>query len=96
MRLKDSMLVGIPAGLIGPFLGMLVFYFYHFSHASFTEFFALASAKNLLSPLLSLCAVINLGVFYGFIYFNYLYSARGVILSTLVYGLVIVSLKFIY
>jgi len=94
MRLKDSIWLGLPAGLIGPLVGILSFYFVKFGHASITEFFELAASKNLLSPLLSLCAIINLGVFYGFIQLNYLYSARGVILSTFVYGLIIIALKF--
>ena len=95
MKLKDHLLLGIPAGLIGPIIGILCFYYYKFSHAPLMEFFNMASEKNLLSPLLSLCAVINLGIFYLFIQANYLYSARGVILSTFVYGLMIIAMKFL-
>jgi len=56
----------------------------------------MAAAQNLLSPLLSLCAVINLGVFFLFIKINYLQTARGIILSTFLYGLLIVGLKFVF
>lgn len=95
MKLKDHILLGIPAGLIGPVLGVLGFYFYKFNQSPFMDFFSMAAEKNLLSPLLSLCAIINLGIFYLFIQANYLYSARGVILSTFVYGLVIIGMKFL-
>jgi hypothetical protein len=56
----------------------------------------MAARENLLSPLLSLCAIINLGVFFMFIRINHLHSARGVILSTFIYGVTIVALKFIF
>lgn len=96
MKLKDSILLGIPVGLIGPVIGVLVFYFVNFSTSNFSNFFRMAAAQNLLSPLLSLCALINLGVFFLFIKINYLQTARGIILSTFLYGLVIVGLKFVF
>ena len=96
MKLKDSILLGIPVGLIGPVIGVLVFYFVNFSTSNISNFFRMAAAQNLLSPLLSLCAVINLGVFFLFIKINYLQTARGIILSTFLYGLVIVGLKFVF
>lgn len=95
MKLKDSMLLGIPAGLLGPTLGILIFYFINFTGDSFSAFIDASVKEKLLSPLLSLSAVINLGIFYLFIHFEYYYAARGVILSTLLYGLVIVILKFV-
>jgi hypothetical protein len=95
MKIKDSLLVGIPAGLLGPTLGILIFYFANFTDDSLATFIELSVKEKMLSPLLSLCAVINLGIFYLFLQFEYYYSARGVILSTLLYGLVIVVLKFV-
>lgn len=96
MKLKDSILLGILVGLIGPVIGVLVFYFVNFSTSNISNFFSMAAAQNLLSPLLSLCAVINLGVFFLFIKINYLQTARGIILSTFLYGLLIVGLKFVF
>jgi hypothetical protein len=96
MKLKDSLILGILAGLIGPVVGVLVFYFVNFSNSEFSSFFRMAAAQNLLSPLLSLCAVINLGVFFLFIRVNHLYSARGIIISTFLYGLIIIGLKFVF
>lgn len=96
MKLKDSLLLGIPAGLVGPVVGVLVFYFVNFSNSEFGSFFRMAAEQNLLSPLLSLCAVINLGIFFLFIRINHLHSARGIILSTFLYGIVIIGLKFVF
>ncbi len=96
MKLKDSLLLGIPTGLVGPVVGVLVFYFVNFSTSNFSSFFRMAAEQNLLSPLLSLCAVINLGIFFLFIRINHLHSARGIILSTFLYGIVIIGLKFVF
>lgn len=96
MRLKDNTWLGMLAGMIGPVIGILIFYVINFRHSAFTQFFVMAARENLLSPLLSLCAIINLGVFFMFIRINHLHSARGVILSTFMYGVTIVALKFIF
>lgn len=95
MRLRDHTLTGILAGLTGPVIGILVFYFVNFRSSPILQFFEMAARQNLLSPLLSLCAVINLGIFFLFIKADRLNSARGVILSTFVYGVLIVVFKFL-
>lgn len=95
MRLKDHTLIGILAGLTGPVIGILIFYFLNFRTSPFLQFFQMAAKQNLLSPLLSLCAVINLGVFFLFIKSDKLNCARGVIFSTFIYGVVIVIFKFL-
>lgn len=95
MKLKDSIWIGIICGLIAPSIGMAIFYYTNFSQESFQAFIDLTIEGKILSPLLSLCAVINLGVFYLFIHFENYNTARGIILSTLLYGIVIVVLKFV-
>lgn len=95
MRLKDNLFLGLIAGLIGPVIGIAIFYLVNFSHSPVLQFFKMAARQNLLSPLLSLCAIINLGVFFLFIKINHLHSARGVIISTFLYGVTIVLFKFV-
>ena len=95
MKIKDSVLIGIICGLAAPSIGMLIFYYTNYSYESFESFIDLTIEGKILSPLLSLCAVINLGVFYLFIHFEHYYTARGIILSTMLYGIVIVVLKFV-
>ncbi len=96
MRLKDNTGLGMLAGMLGPIIGILIFYVVNFRHSAITQFFAMAARENLLSPLLSLCAILNLGIFFLFIRINHLHSARGVILSTFIYGVTIVALKFVF
>lgn len=95
MKLKDNLLLGLIAGLIGPVIGIAIFYFVNFSHSPVLQFFRMAARQNLLSPLLSLCAILNLGIFFLFIKVNHLHSARGVIISTFLYGIMIVIFKFL-
>lgn len=96
MKLKDNIMVGISAGTLAPVIGVLSFYLANFRHSALALFAKMAVEQNLLSPLLSLCAVINLGVFFLFVRLNHLHAARGVILATFLYGIVIIGMKFVY
>ena len=91
----DNFWLGTLAGLLSPSIGILLFYYSNFNNEDLRTFLELSVRQKLLSPLLSLCAVVNLAVFYLFIHFEKYYSARGVIFSTFFYGLIIVILKFV-
>lgn len=95
IKFPDKLSLGILLGLLGPFLALMGFYVVKFSSIPFVEFLKTAFDKGMLSPLLSLCAIVNLGLFYLLLQTNRLYAARGVILSTIVIGFVIVMLKFV-
>jgi hypothetical protein len=94
INLKDNLIIGILIGLLSPSIGILLFYYFNFQTTELRDFLDLSVKEKILSPLLSLCCVINLGVFYLFIQFDKYLSARGIILSTFLYGFVIVLLKF--
>ncbi len=91
----DNFWLGTFVGLLSPTIGILLFYYSNFYNEELRSFLELSVRQKLLSPLLSLCAVINLAVFYLFIHFERYFSARGVIFATFFYGLVIVILKFV-
>jgi hypothetical protein len=95
MNKYDKLYIGIITGIIAPLIGVIIFYLINFSSETILNFLTESVKNKLLSPLLSLCAIINLGLFYLYLHFNYLYNARGVILSTLIFGLVIVIIKFV-
>lgn len=92
--MKDNFFIGLFFGLLAPTLGILGFYLFNFSDKSLVEFLELSVSEKLLSPLLSLSCVINLGVFYAFIHYEKYAISKGIIFSTFVYGFVIVVLKF--
>lgn len=90
----DHVFLGFLLGVISPSIAILIFYYINFSTSDLGSFLNLSVKEKLLSPLLSLCLVVNLGVFYLFIHFEKLFSARGVILATFLFGFIIVLLKF--
>ena len=90
----DHQFIGLILGLLAPTLGIIIFFYSKFSESNLSEFLTISIQEKMLSPLLSLCAVINLAVFYLFIQFDKLQTAKGIILATFIYGLAIVLLKF--
>lgn len=90
----DHLIIGLILGLLAPTLGILIFFYSKFSESNLSEFLTVSIQEKMLSPLLSLCAVINLAVFYLFIQIDKLQTAKGIILATFIYGLAIVLLKF--
>jgi hypothetical protein len=96
MQIKqlDHVFLGFLLGVIAPSIAILIFYYLNFSTSDLGSFLNLSVKEKLLSPLLSLCLIVNLGVFYLFIHFEKLFSARGVILATFLFGFIIVLLKF--
>lgn len=91
----NNILLGSVLGIIVPAITILVAYKIRFDQYQIDEFFRILLEKKILSSLLSLCAIPNLLVFLIFIWLNYLYSARGVLLSTFIIGFVIVVVKFL-
>jgi hypothetical protein len=89
------MYIGIIAGLLIPLFSLLVFNLTAFEDMSIGEFVKHILSRGKLSSVLSLGVISNLLVFFIFIWLNYLYSARGVVAATLVYGLLIVLSKFL-
>ncbi len=61
---------------------------------SFTpQFFRFLVLGRVLSAVLSLCLIPNLGLFFIFVNKEYYKTTRGIILSTIVYGFIIVVVK---
>jgi len=95
MKFKDSLLFGLILGLLIPVLGVLAFYYSKFAAVDLMQFIQVATKHKVLSPMLSLCAILNLGTFYLFLNKNLYLTARGIILATILYGVTIVVLKFV-
>ncbi len=85
--------VGFIFGLIGPVIGAVLFYFAKFSHMRMFDFFEEVFVRNISSEFISVSSVFNLLVFFIFIWTNLQKAARGVILATFVYVLIVVMLK---
>jgi len=91
---KDSTIVGLITGIIAPLLVMLGFWNVQFGHTSLIGFYEVMVQSNNLPGLISIGLLGNLGAFFLFYRLKLDVSARGVIMATFLYGLVIVILKF--
>ncbi|MDQ3190994.1 MAG: hypothetical protein M3Q58_05320 [Bacteroidota bacterium] len=91
----NTLPVGLLLGLIGPFLILLAFWGIKFNQLSFMEFIQVLIKNNVVVQLISLSVIINLFIFFLFIWTHRYYSARGVIMATFIYTIGVVIFKFI-
>lgn len=89
------MITGFAAGMLVPLLALLLFKMTAFEDLTISGFLRQMFIRGKLSSVISLGLIPNLLVFFIFIWLNYLYSARGVVAATLVYGLVVVITKYL-
>jgi hypothetical protein len=91
----NNVWLGSILGLLVPVITVFLVYKIRFGRYDLNEFFIVFIQNKVLSSLLSLCMIPNLLVFLIFIWLNYLFSARGVLLSTFIVGFIIVGIKFL-
>ena len=91
----NSIRLGIVLGILAPMIGFLVVYLLAFRGMSFSEYLDLLVFRKKLSSIISLSVIPNLLPFFIFIWLNYLYSARGVLASTLLFALIVIITKFL-
>ena len=90
----DKLLLGLALGIITPVLVLLVYYQVNFYYIRVDTFSYETFMKRIFLPLLSLCVVGNLAVFFLFIQTDRYLSARGVVMATLIYAILVFILKF--
>jgi len=90
----NRLLTGLFLGLLMPFIVLLFFYLAKHPSADFNEYISIITRMNIVSPILSLCAVPNLILFYLFINKKWWYSARGLIFATLIWAILVFVTKF--
>ena len=86
--------LGLAVGLIVPVITVLIFYLVKFSHLDIMGFLSNMSTRKVLSSLLSLCVIPNLLAFFIFIWTNMLYLARGVLMATFVFAVIVLAVKY--
>ena len=90
---KLTIALGIFLGLIGPLITMYTFYFFNYSALEFEVFIDRLLYSTLFAPVLSLCVLINLLLFFVFIWLNRDEGSKGVLLTTILYALLILGMK---
>ena len=87
--------LGLVLGLITPMIFLVGINVFNFPQMSLGLFLSTAWKFHTLGTWLLPALLFNLPVFYLFVNFNRLYSARGVVASTILYGLFIIFLFFL-
>ncbi|HAW52372.1 MAG TPA: hypothetical protein DCX54_08615 [Flavobacteriales bacterium] len=95
--MKDSKILlrisGGVIGLIGPPIVLWLYYLIQYSDVGFTVFIERLWYTTLFTPMLSLAVLVNLLLFFAFIWLDKDDGSAGVLLSTLLYAFVIFGLK---
>ena len=95
MRSKiNNFKLGLLLGIIAPLLSILVIYFIQFTEYNFSELIDFLVRKNFFTKIVSLCVIPNLALFFLFLNKNYYYSARGVLISTVLFAVFVFITKF--
>ena len=91
---RDNLKLGLILGLIGPILGLIVVYFLKFSSITFTEFLDLFIHTNkMIMSIGSLCLIANAILFTFYINTHRDLTAKGIFVTTVIYGIGILLLK---
>lgn len=91
---KDNLKLGIILGLLGPMLGLIIIYFFKFSSLGFIEFLdTFIHTNKLITSIGALCLLANAVLFTLYINTHRDNTAKGVFVTTLVYGITILVLK---
>ena len=89
----DRVWFGLVCGVLAPWLVMLVYYRLNYYYLKPDSFLYKMFVELVFVPLLSLCVIANLGVFFLFIWRDKMASAKGVIMATFMYAIYVFAIK---
>jgi drug/metabolite transporter (DMT)-like permease len=91
---KDNLKLGLILGLLGPVLGLIIVYFVKFSSFRFSEFLEyFFNTRSLVTSIGALCLLANAVFFTIYINTHRDKTAKGIFVTTLIYGIAILVLK---
>jgi predicted membrane-bound mannosyltransferase len=94
---KDQLRFGILLGFIAPVVGLLIYYFAQFRNVTSIPgfFYYVVTEKALLTAVISVLLVANAGVFTWYVNRRKDRTAKGVFISTCIYGIAALIWKFV-
>jgi hypothetical protein len=98
MLKKDSLQLGLILGFLAPLLGLVLYYLIVFMprHVSFSEYLVyLKQLKSLLTGVSSISLIANAILFTIYINSRRDKTAKGIFVSTLIYGVVVLLIKLV-
>lgn len=94
-KMRDSIFAGLLPGLILPVIFLIAIILFRKAENTIASYLQALYAMGILSKVISICLIPNLLLFFGFLRFNRMRSARGVLLSMFVAAAVIGVLKIL-
>jgi hypothetical protein len=91
----DKVWIGVVFGLLGPLLIFAGYHLFKYGHMGLDSFTRFMRMEGTFSPRISLCVILNLGLFFLFYWQKMDRAAKGVITATFLYALLVVYLKVI-
>lgn len=92
---KDNLKLGLAIGLIAPFLGVLIYYFWKIYPFTWAEFgHVLKTNKQLVSSLTMLCLFINVAIFTIYVNTKRDQTAKGIFGATVLFAILSLLYKF--
>lgn len=94
---KDDLQFGLLLGLFAPFAGLLIYYLFQFRNVTSIPgfFYYVMTEKALLTAVVSVSLVANAGVFTWYVNKRKDKTAKGVFISTCIYGITALIWKFV-
>jgi len=98
----DNPVIGLLSGFLFMFLGVIVIYFFRHNHFSFERYLKIFTTLDNpmmlseASKILSLSLVALLIPFYYFLNRKRYYATRGIIISAMIVGVLVIMYKFIW
>ena len=89
----NNLKLGLILGIIVPILTMGAIYLFKFSEYNFQELIEMLASKRVFTKIISLCVIPNLALFFLFLNKNYFYTARGILLATVLFALFVFIAK---
>ena len=91
---KDNLKLGLVLGLVGPVLGLIIVYFLKFSSYDFMDFLDyFFNDSKLITSIGALCLLANAVLFTIYVNTHRDSTAKGIFVTTLVYGIAILIIK---
>ncbi|MCC7302865.1 MAG: hypothetical protein IT233_09495 [Bacteroidia bacterium] len=91
----DRLWFGLTCGIAGPVLLFSVYHWIQYGQMGLERFADHLSREGTLSPRISLCVILNLGLFFTFYWTKMDKAAKGIIAATFLFAFLIVYLKVI-
>lgn len=91
----DKTWIGLVLGLFAPLIALFLYYFINYRYMTINGFINYLKLGDTYTPLISLCVLANLAVFYLFIWKEKYQGTRGVLVATFIWAGIVIYLKFL-